>query len=128
MTPAIPAHSNPEPSLNSQKRSGTASRERFAVVVVSPHGYLHSKAFHEVAATIHYGLIRLGCDSILTASLDETDRRSIVLGAHMLSRFNFAPPRAGSILYNFEQMDPTSSWIHESYFSLLRDYSVWDYI
>jgi hypothetical protein len=42
---------------------------KFAVLVISPEDYIHSQAFHEVAETLHYGLIELGYDSVLTTEV-----------------------------------------------------------
>lgn len=102
-------------------------RTRFAVVLVSPPGYVHSEGLREVAEVVHYGLLASGYDSILSTRLDEPGRRSILLGAHLLSRFKLERPRPGSILYNLEQIDPESGWIGDGYLALLRGYAVWDY-
>jgi SAM-dependent methyltransferase len=103
--------------------------ESFAVTLVSPSGYVHIQAFSEIAETVHYGLLALGYNSILTTRLDEPGRRAILLGAHLLNQGNadIGQPGPGSIIYNFEQVDPDSNWINRAYLDLLKRYSVWDY-
>lgn len=98
--------------------------ESFAVALVSPPEYIHAQALSEIAETVHYGLLALGCDSVLTTRLDEPGRRSILIGSHLLNHVN-AQPEPGSILYNFEQVD--SRWMNSAYLELLRRYAVWDY-
>ncbi len=99
---------------------------KFAVAVVSAPGYAHSGAFAEVAEGLHYALLALGHDCILTDRLDLVDRRTIVLGSNLLNRFGLQPPE-GAILYNLEQVDDDSVWMTSSLFELFKHHPVWDY-
>jgi len=76
---------------------------RFAVAIVSPPNFQHSKAFDEVAAGLHHALVALGHDSVLTNRLDVDDRRTIVLGGNLLVRHGLKPPK-NPIFYNLEQL------------------------
>ena len=104
-----------------------SSPQRYAVTLVCPEGYIHCLALMEIAETLHYALVNIGADSMLTDNLNEPGRRQIVLGAHLLSRFLMGPLKPDSIIYNFEQVDPDSPWLDESYLNLLRTHEVWDY-
>jgi hypothetical protein len=99
---------------------------QFAVAIVSPPGYLHGEAFREVAEALHYALLALGHDSLLTDRLDYDDRRTIVLGSNLLAHYGLEPPNNG-ILYNFEQVYEGSPWMTPALLDLFRRYPVWDY-
>jgi hypothetical protein len=98
---------------------------RFAVTVVSPPGYLHAAAFHEVAETIYHGLRCLGHYPVLTSTIVPA-RRHIVLGSNLLADHPLPLP-ADSILYNLEQVDPGWATLRPQLLELLRRYEVWDY-
>lgn len=99
---------------------------QFAVAIVSPPGYLYSEAFREVAETVHYALLALGHDSLLTDRLDYDDRHTIVLGSNLLAHYGLEPP-GNAILYNFEQVYEGSPWMTPALLALFRRYPVWDY-
>lgn len=99
---------------------------RFAVSIVSPGGYPHSRAFSEVAESVHHALLALGHDSVLSTRLDNRRRRHIVFGAHLLLRESLALP-PDSILYNLEQLGAGGPLDTPAYRQLLRLHPVWDY-
>lgn len=99
---------------------------KFAVTIISPPDFIHSAAFHEVAETLHYGLIALGHDSILTTQGNIAGRKHIILGPNLLSQYQ-VPLADDAILYNLEQVQEGSRWFTPSYLDLLRRYEVWDY-
>lgn len=103
-----------------------AARQRFAVAVVSPLGYVHSQAFAEVATSTHQALLELGHDSIVSNRLDNRRRRHIVLGAHLLPRHPQTLP-ADAIVFNLEQVTPGSKWFTHAYLQILARHRVWDY-
>ncbi len=102
---------------------------KFAVAIVSPPNYIHQEAFREVAETVHYGLLELGYDSVLTRITTAADflppRTHILLGANLLSAAPFQPP-ANSILYNLEQVQTDSPWFTPARLKLYQTYSLWD--
>lgn len=112
--------------LWSRFRVGHESRVKFAVTVVSPAGYIHSAAFHEVAESIHYGLIELGHSSVLTTEGAIPGRRHIVLGSNLLP-FQALPLAPDAILYNLEQADSNSPWLGAKVLGIFRQHVVWDY-
>jgi hypothetical protein len=99
---------------------------QFAVAIVSPPGYLHSEAFRELAETLHYALLALGHDSLLTDRMDYNDRHTIVLGSNLLAHYGLEPP-TNAILYNFEQIYEESPWLTPTLLALFRRHRVWDY-
>jgi hypothetical protein len=98
---------------------------QFAVAIVSPPGYLHGEAFREVAEALHYALLALGHDSLLTDRLDY-DRQTIVLGSNLLAHYGLEPPD-NAILYNFEQVYEGSPWLTPALLAAFRRRRVWDY-
>ncbi|ABC82300.1 hypothetical protein [Anaeromyxobacter dehalogenans] len=99
---------------------------RYAVSVVSPPGYVHSAAFHEVAETLHAALGALGHDAVLTGDTAPRGRRPIVLGANLLPHVR-QPLARDAVLYNLEQVDPASPWLTGPVRALLAAHEVWDY-
>jgi hypothetical protein len=98
----------------------------FAITVVSPPGYIHSAAFHEVAESLHYALLQLGHDSILTTEGILPGRRHIVLGSNLLPHYPL-PIADDAILYNLEQIEIGSSWFSPALIALFQRYVLWDY-
>ncbi|WP_181139042.1 glycosyltransferase [Streptomyces sp. Ru72] len=99
---------------------------RFAVTVIQPPGYQHSEAFREVAETVHFALLRLGHDSVLTREPRLPRRRHIIFGCNLLPGYPVDIPE-DSILYNLEQVYRGSPWVGDDLLSLFRKYTVWDY-
>jgi hypothetical protein len=100
---------------------------RFAVAIVSPPNFQHSRAFDEVAEGLHRALLALGHDSVLANRLDLEDRRTIVLGGNLLVRNGLEPPK-NPIFYNLEQLgDDLPSMTLPAFFDLFRRYPTWDY-
>lgn len=113
----------------------------FAVVVVKPEGYIHAEAFRPVQQMLVQALGELGHDAIAADSYHEPPRRNIVLGVNLIERYGILPP-AGSILYNLEQCDKSSTWMNAGTVSLFKAdslvirgeritadsmYELWDY-
>lgn len=99
---------------------------KFAVSIVSPQDYVHSEAFREVGETIHYALLEMGYDSILTSQTVIPDRQHIILGYNLLPFYNIKIS-SNSIIYNLEQVYPDSPWFQPTLIDILRQYPVWDY-
>jgi hypothetical protein len=99
---------------------------KFAVTVVSPPGYIHSAAFHEVAETLHHALRALGHDSVITTDAALPKRRHIVLGSNLLVEYRM-PIAADAILYNLEQVQQGSPWFRPELIDLFARHTLWDY-
>lgn len=99
---------------------------KFAVLIISPPDYVHSEAFREVGETIHYALLEMGYDSLLTSQTDIPDRQYIILGSNLLPFCNIQIS-LNSIIYNLEQVSPDSPWFQPTVLDVLRQYVVWDY-
>lgn len=96
-----------------------------AVTVVTPPGYVHSQAFHEVAEGLYHALRSLGHPVTLTDQLHLRDHCHIILGANLLPGDAALSP--DSVIYNLEQIFVGSPWLREDLLTLLRRYPVWDY-
>jgi hypothetical protein len=99
---------------------------KFAVTIVSPPGYVHSAAFTEVAETLHYGLLALGHDCVVSTEGQLPERQHIVLGSNLLPLYPL-PLGHDAILYNLEQVQHGSAWITPEQIETFRRYVVWDY-
>jgi hypothetical protein len=99
---------------------------KFAVSIIRPPAYQHSEAFREIGETIHYALLAMGYDSILTYQTDIPDRHHIILGYNLLP-FYQTKLATNSIIYNLEQIYPNSPWLNPALIDILRQYPVWDY-
>ncbi len=99
---------------------------RFAVTVVSPPGYVHSAAFREVAESLHFGLMSLGHDSVLTTQGSLPGYQHIVLGSNLLPAYPL-PIADSAILYNLEQVEVGGSWFKPELVNIFKRYTLWDY-
>lgn len=90
--------------------------------VIAPRGF---PAFQEVAETIHYGLLSLGHDCVITKRW-LTDRRLILFGSFSIPLLGVLPPR-GTILYNLEQVFYGSQFITPTAVAIFRQYPMLDY-
>jgi hypothetical protein len=88
--------------------------------VVIPH-FPANACFREIAETVHYGLLALGHDSVLSATTEHEKRRVIAFGWQLLDPA--AKLAADTILYSLEQVGTPQT----EAFSLLKKHSVWDY-
>src|SRR5262245_41641067 len=95
-------------------------RNRHCIWIVSPHGYVHSRAFEDVALGLHHAFAELGGNApLVTEPSNWRGRIPIVFGANLLpaEAVNWLP--RGTILVNLEQVSEDSSWINGNYVSLL---------
>jgi tetratricopeptide (TPR) repeat protein len=101
---------------------------QFAVAIVSPPSNpTVGGAFREVAEALHYALLALGHDSVLTQRLDLHERRTIVFGANHLVHYGLEVPE-NPIFYNLEQLGDDSPWMAmPEFIDLFRRYPNWDY-
>ena len=98
---------------------------RFAVATPDPAGWMHVRAFDEVAEAVEQGVLELGhpCERVVGALAP--GRVNVLFGAHHL------PPAAAlpdsTVLFNLEQIVTGSLWLTPAYLSRLRRHRVWDY-
>lgn len=103
-------------------------RNRHCIWVVSPIGYVHSRAFEEVALGLHYAFDELGGRAPLISEPSNWNGRiPIVFGANLLPAEAAGWLPKGTILVNLEQVSKESSWISGAYVGLLRQFPVLDY-
>jgi len=104
---------------------------RLGVGILSPHGYLPSETFREVAEGVHCGFLELGHDSRLDSirsGLDfEIDRRYVIFGANILSAsFPIQIPH-NCIIFNLEQIGSDAFYLNEEFRKIYAGHEVWDY-
>jgi hypothetical protein len=99
----------------------------YLICVVRPPGYRHASAFQEIAETLCFGLQRLGCIAAIQENRFAADATNIILGANLIAEKLIDMIPANSILYNLEQIEPTSTWFEPAFQQLLREFAVWDY-
>ena len=124
-------HNTPRPHPapgSSQPGSSQFQPGSFQIVSISPPGYLHSAALAEVVETVYYGLRALGyeADRCLNRVV-APGPQPVLFGAHLLGADDLPRVPPGTIIYNLEQISPSSSWCSPPYLKLLKTCRVWDY-
>ncbi|MGE5638986.1 MAG: hypothetical protein ACM30H_02750 [Clostridia bacterium] len=105
-----------------------ASGKTFAIWIVTPPDYHHSRCFEEVALALQSGFRALGHDASISTAPPPYGLPTIVLGSNLLDRIDPASYRGKDLtLFNLEQIYVGSPWLTTSYVDLLRQYPVWDY-
>jgi hypothetical protein len=103
-------------------------KDRHCIWIVSPTGYVHSKAFAEVAASLSGAFSELGGSAPVVSDISQfAGRAPVVFGANMLSAriVEMLPPH--SILVNLEQIVPGYAWFKEEYKAILKAKPILDY-
>jgi hypothetical protein len=76
---------------------------------------------------VHFPLLALGHESVLTNRLDLDEHTTIILQPHVISFYDLEPPK-DPIFYNLEPVDHHPEWWRRpGVISLLNRYPVWDY-
>ncbi|MBN2398069.1 MAG: glycosyltransferase family 1 protein, partial [Deltaproteobacteria bacterium] len=101
--------------------------EQYCIWVVSPPGYNHSHAFDEIALGLQCAFRELGYEAPAVRAVDEIEGRPIVLGCNLIPHLGALRIPEGAVMYNLEQIQPSSPWMTPRYIDLLRSYEVWDY-
>jgi hypothetical protein len=96
---------------------------KFGIITLGAAG--ERSAFQELAETVHYGLLSLGHDSILTKRW-LTDRRLILFGTTSIPMLGVTLP-PGTILYHLEHVHHGSAFITPTTIAILRQYPVVDF-
>lgn len=93
---------------------------------MSPPDYWHSEAVREVAEGLHYALLTLGYDSVLTDRLDLDERFTILLNPSVIIHYGLDLPKK-PIFYNLDQVGSNWPQMAPELLALFRRYPVWDY-
>ena len=99
----------------------------YCIWVVTPPGYTHAAAFHEIALGLQGGLRELGLQAPIVQDKRHIRGKAIVLGANLLPEIPDVKPSGKAILFNLEQITPGSEWLTADYLKLLKRHAVWDY-
>ena len=98
--------------------------------IVSPEGYPHSAAFHEVALSLQESFAEMGGSlPIVSSRADAKGRRPILLGGNLLGLLPDPSLPAGAIIYNLEQLFEGNPWLSQNpvYVAAMRTHPVFDY-
>ncbi|MGZ7149641.1 glycosyltransferase family 1 protein [Bacillus sp. BC08] len=83
-------------------------------------------SFIDVARALKWGLEQEGNTAIISETILENVKKTIVFGAHTYAHNpNLLPKNA--IIYNLEQLYEGSPYAHPLYLMLLKDKEIWDY-
>ena len=105
-----------------------AHRNRHCIWIVSPQGYIHNQVFAEVSEALSSAFDELGGSApVVYHPRDWNGRIPIVFGPNLLGDDAHKHLPRGSILFNLEQMKAGSTWMNETYLSLLKAFPVLDY-
>jgi hypothetical protein len=96
---------------------------KFGIINVGTVG--NSVGEREVAETVHYGLLALGHDCVMTKRW-LADRRLILFGAVSIPLLGVRPPD-GTILYNLEHVYHGSPFITPTTVAIFRQYPMVDF-
>lgn len=99
----------------------------FRVVVISPPGYRHAAAFHEMAESLYHAIRSLGYPASVEYNRFAAGAIHIVLGSNLVGPSAVGEIPEGSIIYNLEQIDATSKWWHQGLQALVSRCETWDY-
>ena len=99
----------------------------YCIWIVTPPGYAHAAAFHEIALGLQGGLRELGQQAPIVQDKRHIRGKAIVLGANLLPEIPGVKPPGKAILFNLEQITPGSEWLTADYLKLLKRHAVWDY-
>ncbi len=131
---AISEPVSPHAEQNTAKTPATNTTESSAnngvsvnVTVIRPDGYSHASAFNEIAESLRYSFSKMGFISEHTENLFIDDGVNIILGAHLLTADQIANIPESSIIYNFEQITDSSTWMTPEFLGLFQKFDIWDY-
>jgi len=99
----------------------------FRIVIISPPGYRHAAAFHEVAETLYHAIRSLGYPVAVDYNRFMAGAVHIVLGSNLVTPAAAQSIPPDSIIYNLEQIDPESRWWHDGLKHLVTHCETWDY-
>lgn len=101
---------------------------RYAISIIAPPGYIHSRAFTEIALGLYYAMRELGQDVVIATDLSLADRQYIIFGSNLIPFCEGIAIPQNAILYNLEQISPDDSlWVNGPFLSLLQSHPIWDY-
>ncbi len=104
-----------------------APRVDYSIWIVSPSGFVHSRAFDDLAAVLKEGFEGIGCRAAIARDPREIRGRGIVLGCNLIPEFGLSHRSDNLIMFNMEQIQHGSHWMTPAYLNLLKAHPVWDY-
>jgi hypothetical protein len=100
-------------------------KNKIAILIIKPPGFIHWRVFEEVAYSIFFALKKFGIDVLLTDDVSLNDRKYIVLGANLIKGSNINLNK-DTIIYQLEREDSDEQF-DKFYLDLLKNFEVWDF-
>lgn len=97
------------------------------ITIIRPDGYTHASAFNEIAESLKFSFEQMGFISDYTENVLIDNGVNIILGAHLLTGEQINAIPESSIIYNFEQITDSSTWMTPEYLGLYHKFDIWDY-
>jgi hypothetical protein len=100
---------------------------KFNICTVQPFGYIHSRAFDEIAVLIEGCLKDLGCNVATNPNKIDGEATNIIIGCHLLDPSSSKIVPKDSIIINTEQLSPEIGSWNQNILFWLKEYPSWDY-
>jgi hypothetical protein len=101
--------------------------EKFNICLVQPDNYIHTMAFLELSELIHYSLLELGYESILSTNSILPNFKNILIGCHLLDSSVISKLPSNTIILNTEQVYGEATPWSQNIFTWARNFEIWDY-
>jgi hypothetical protein len=101
--------------------------EKFNICLVQPDNYIHTMAFLELSELIHYSLLELGYESILSTNSILPNFKNILIGCHLLDSSVISKLPSNAIILNTEQVYGEATPWSQNIFTWARNFEIWDY-
>lgn len=105
----------------------TNLRASYSICIMTFPGYLHSRAFEDVALALQEGFAELGEVVPIVHDPKDIVGRGVILGANLVAMTPGLVIPFDAVIFNLEQVSDSSGWFGDAYLSLLRSHEVWDY-
>ena len=100
---------------------------KYNICVVQPEGYVHARAFDEVAILISAGLRDLGHITEIHKNKLDSNARNIIIGCHLLDSQSSSIMPEDTIILNTEQLSEEIGTWNKNILNWLAKYESWDY-
>lgn len=100
---------------------------KFNICIIKPENYIHSFAFIELSELIHYSLLEIGHQSLISFNNLNPHCRNIIIGCHLLNPNYLKLIPKSSIILNTEQIYNDQTHWNENIFFWARKFETWDY-
>lgn len=100
---------------------------KYNICTIQPPGYIHARAFDEIAILVGNSLKDLGHDVNFQSNQIDTKARNIIIGCHLIDKSSASIVPKDSIVINTEQLSPEIGSWGRNILYWLQEYNAWDY-